>query len=107
MISEAKVIAALAAWPSEFDRAGLREGWVLSRTNVKETPIQCQKIDFPNECEDDGLDFTPPKLENDSDAWAIVMAGTQPHHEQARQILSATSPVEYANMCKRAGKEAS
>jgi hypothetical protein len=87
---------ALDAWENAGADAALREGWILSETS--HDTIECQRIDDPDAWCEDGLDFMPPKLASEAEAWRIVIMGTQPHHIQARKLLAEHSPKEWDAM---------
>lgn len=87
---------ALDGWEKTGADCALREGWILSETSYD--TIQCQRIDDPESWVEGGLEFTPPRLPSDGDAWRIVVAGDAPHHELAREILARHSPDEWARM---------
>lgn len=79
-------------WLPNLADAALREGWVLSPcSGDTKHALQVQRVDDPAST---GRDFDIPLLRDDSQAWAIVKAGTGPHHEIAKELLGIYGPAE-------------
>lgn len=94
----------LDAWYREHGHAAEMEGWsifdaefVIARVDDLdhiEHELQLQRIDTQDH--EGGV-----QLEDDCDAWEIVMAGAGAHHAQARLILAEQAPVEFSRMLAR------
>lgn len=69
--------------------AALREGWNIWDTQGSENaPFQICKIDSPDDIE--GVEV--PTLQEDADAWEIVLKGTGEHHQLAREFVTIFVP---------------
>lgn len=80
-------------WPAEHSQAATKEGWdIFECFGSATTPWQVQRLD-------DASDVPgAPQLDNDDDAWRIVLQGTQAHHSAALTFLRQHSPEEYEAM---------
>lgn len=85
----------LSPFEATHSEAAMREGWCLSNAwGSSDDQIQVQRLDNPEDVLA-AYGFLPPLHDGDSVAWAIVGAGTGPHHIAAREILQKFSPGEY------------
>lgn len=78
------------------DDAALAEGWLLTPSDDPEQePLRVQRAaDAAGLQAAWGLSFAVPGLASDSEAWALVRDGTQPHHLAARELLALLNPQE-------------
>lgn len=76
--------------------AAVREGWLLSPTDTSANgPLRVQRVDDPEGVRGAWhLPFPVPALAADSEAWALVRDGQQPHHHAARALLAQFNPLE-------------
>ena len=75
------------------DDAALREGWLLSPCEGSvHGPLQLQCVAALQAARQ--LSFAVPVLASDSEAWALVRDGVQPHHHAARELLARFNPIE-------------
>lgn len=96
----------LDAWYDEHGDTAELEGWSIfdaefvifeERTADGDTlghidhEYQLQRIDSQDR--DGGV-----QLEDDVDAWTIVMTRTEPHHLAARRVLAEIAPVEFTRI---------
>ncbi len=75
-------------WHAEHAAAAQAEGWCIfeAEGSIDNTPLQLQRCD---EAE---------ILDSDYDAWALVKAGTQPHHTEAMALLKQHSLPEWVQI---------
>ncbi|SFF32399.1 hypothetical protein [Paracidovorax wautersii] len=77
------------AWSDEHREAANREGWDIWDTSGSECgPWQIQRFDEAHE-------NPGAQLDSDDDALRIVVSGSAPHHEAARQFIKAHSTQEW------------
>jgi hypothetical protein len=81
----------------DHDDAALMEGWFLTPSDDPEQqePLRVQRAADAAGLEAAwGLPFAVPVLASDSEAWALVRDGTQPHHRAAHELLALFNPPE-------------
>ncbi len=81
----------IPAWSQEHCEAAQREGWDIFDTDGSGGGAwQVQRLDDASEVRG------ALQLKADAVAWRIVVQGTAPHHEAARQFIQAHNPQEWA-----------
>ncbi|HIH2751013.1 TPA: hypothetical protein ACYLN4_006839 [Burkholderia lata] len=87
-------------WVPAHERAGVREGWIISSTGPGPHNWQLQCIDTPEDLADGA--FVPPVLGGDDKAFKIVANGCDIHHIAARAFLRTHAPREYEGVMREA-----
>lgn len=86
------------AWRHEDSQAALREGWDLMECHGSRFGRwQIEAIDDTEEASAQA-GFEVPELDDDAQAWLLVVEGTDSHHVGARAFLLAHNPEEWARM---------
>jgi len=76
-------------WTTRCNEAAQREGWgIWDCSGSENAPFQICKIDSPDDIE--GIEV--PTLQEDADAWEIVLKGTGEHHQLAREFVTIFVP---------------
>ncbi len=84
-------------WSDSHDRAAKAEGWsIFDCCGSTYGKWQICKVDEP----EDGQ----PVLDDDEDAWRIVITGLAPHHLVARTFLRERAPKEWQSICHHTAK---
>jgi hypothetical protein len=78
--------AAWDKWVSEHEPVATREGWVI-RDRAGSWGWQIESIDQS----DKGC----TQLDDDDDAWRVVLEGQQPHHVTAREFMRRFGRTDY------------
>ena len=77
-------------WSQAHCEAAQKEGWDIFDTYGSDSgPWQLQRLDNV----DDGADST--QLTTDNQAWSLVLEGSLPHHQAARDFIRVHNPMEY------------
>lgn len=88
------------AWSAKNSVAAQGEGWTIFQSQGSEGgPWQIQKLD-------DASDVPgAPQLEEDKDAWRLVLQGRGAHHAAALTFIKAHNEAEYENIMVFAEQE--
>jgi hypothetical protein len=81
-------------WSAEYSRLAKSEGWDLLDFPLSGFSKMVCCIDEPEN-----------HLKTDEQAVIEVLRGDQPHHRAAREIIRATSPIEWTSMMVIAARE--
>lgn len=77
-------------WSQAHCEAAQKEGWDIFDTYGSDCgPWQLQRLDNV----DDGTGST--QLSTDNQAWSLVLEGSLPHHQAARDFIRVHNPMEY------------
>lgn len=75
----------LTNWTIKHNQAAAKEGWgIYDCSGSENAPWEICKIDSPDEGEGE--------LEEDADAWRLVLTGTGEHHQLAREFVTIFVP---------------
>lgn len=78
------------AWSHAHSTAAQMEGWDIFDTFGSDMgPWQLLHLDDTSDIQGG------TKLEDDAEAWRLVLTGSSPHHASAREFIRVHNPIEY------------
>ena len=88
----------IAEWKRKHGKNAALEGWCISDAGLRtdNDRWQIQRLDGVSEIEG------APQLDEDAQAWDIVMFRTAPLYDEARAFIKEFSPGEWIWLCKHA-----